>query len=96
MRILFKIFAAPSVVILTISWAMLVFLFAWAELILEYVSGATMLIAIALFVTGQTTGGIVLAVVAFLLSPIGLPLIASWLIDKVADLNNALKNFITS
>jgi len=96
MRIVLKILAAPFVVVLTISWAFLVFLFCWAETILQFVSGIAGLAALALFIMGQTTGGIVFAVLAFLISPVGLPLVAKWLIDKLDDLNDALKDFITT
>jgi len=96
MRIILKIIAAPFVVVLTISWVVLVFLFCWAEMILNFASGISMLLAIVLFIIGQTTGGIVFTVIAFLISPVGLPAIAKWLIDKLDDLNDALKEFIAA
>ena len=96
MRIFLKILAAPLVVVLTISWAVLVFLFCWAETILQIASGISGLLAIILFITGQTTGGIVFGVIAFLICPLGLPAIAKWLIDKIGDMNDALKDFITA
>ena len=96
MRIILKILAAPFVVVLTVSWAILVFVFCWAETILEIASGLSGLLALILFITGQTTGGIVFAVIAFLISPVGLPAIAGWLIDRLDDMNGALKTFITT
>jgi len=96
MRIILKILAAPFVVVLTVSWALLIFVFCWAETLLQYVSGIAGLIALVLFIMGQTTGGIVFAVIAFLISPVGLPAIAKWLIDRLDDMNDALKNFITT
>jgi len=74
----------------------LVFLFCWAEVILNFLSGIAGLIAILMLVFGQTTGGIVFFVIAFLISPVGLPAIAKWLIDKIDDLNDILKDFITT
>jgi len=96
MRIILKILAAPFVVALTVSWALLVFVFCWAEMILQYVSGIAGLVSLILFIIGQTTGGIVFIVIAFLISPVGIPAIAKWLIDKLDDLNDALKCFITT
>ena len=96
MRIVLKILAAPFVVALTVSWAFLVFLSCFAETVLQYVSGIAGLVALALFIMGQTTGGGVFAVIAFLISPVGIPAVAKWLIDKLDDLNDALKCFITS
>ena len=94
MRIILKILAAPFIVILTILWAVLVFVFCWAETILQYVSGLVGVIAILLFFMGQTTGGIVFIIIAFLISPVGIPAIANWLIDKLDDINDALKSFM--
>ena len=96
MRIILKILAAPFVVVLTILWAVLVFLFAWAKTIVEILSGLVMICAIILFISGQTTNGIIFAILAFLMSPLGIPAIAEWLINKLGDLNNALKNFMTT
>ena len=96
MRIILKILAAPFVVALTVSWVLLVFVFCWAEMILQYVSGLAGLVALILFIIGQTTGGVVFLVIAFLISPVGLPAVAKWLIDKLNDLNDALKCFITT
>ena len=96
MRIIGKILAAPFVVALTVLWAVLVFVFCWAEQILKFASGISGLLAIILFITGQTTGGIVFAIIAFLISPVGLPAIAEWLINRLSDLNAALRCFITT
>jgi len=96
MRIFLKILAAPFVVVLTISWAVMVFLFCWAETILKVLSGIVLLICIVMLIAGQTSDGIVFGVIAFLISPVGVPALAKWLIDKLGDLNATLKCFITS
>ena len=96
MRFFLKVLAAPFVIVLTILWALMVFLFCWAAAVLNFVSGIAGLIAIVLFISGQTTAGIVIAVIAFLISPVGIPAIARWLIDKIEDLNDTLKCFITA
>ena len=96
MRIILKILAAPFVVVLTVLWAVLVFLFAWGETILKLLSGISGLVAIVMFIAGQTTTGIFFSVIAFLISPVGIPAISRWLIDKLDDLNDALKRFITA
>ena len=96
LKVITKIIAAPLVVVLTISWAFLIFVFCWFETILNFVSGIVAIIAIVLLFTGHTTGGIMFFVTAFLISPVGLPAIAKWLIDGLDVLNDALKCFITS
>ena len=94
MTIVLKILAAPLIALLTVSWALLVFVFALATKILNYLSGLAGLAAIIFFIAGQTTNGIVFAIVSLLISPVGIPAIAGWLIDKLDDLNYTLKCFI--
>jgi len=96
MRTILKIIAAPFVVLLTILWAVLVFVCNLAGKLLGIASGIAGLCAIVMLIAGQTAGGITLAVIAFLVSPVGIPAIAEWLIDKLGDLNGALKSFITN
>ena len=96
MRILFKILAAPFVVVLTVSWAVLFFVFCFAETILSWVSALAGILAIVFFIAGMIPNGIVFAVLAFLVSPVGLPAVANWLIDRLGDMNSSLKHFITT
>jgi len=94
MRIILKILAAPFVAVLTVLWAVLTFLFCYAVVVLEIISGIGVLLAVALFIMGQNVGGIVFLITSFLISPLGIPRIAGWLLDKMDDLNDALKDFI--
>ena len=96
MRIILKIIAAPFVIILTPTVALLTFLFCYAVAALNIISGiATLLGAVMLFAY-SVTNGVIILVIAFLLSPLGIPAIAEWLIDKLDDVNYSLKNFIVS
>jgi hypothetical protein len=96
MRIIFKIFAIPFVIILTPLVALLTFLFCYAVIVLYIISGIGVLLGVVGLITGQTTNGLILLGIAFLISPFGIPAIASWLVSKLDDLNYSLKNFITS
>ena len=95
MRILLKIIAAPFVVVLTVLAAIITFLFCVGGALCYVACVGVTLLAIVAFITGQTTGGIAGLVIAFLISPFGLPAIADWLIEKLHDLNFALRDFIT-
>lgn len=95
MKIIFKIIAAPFVVILTLLVPFLWFVFCYASTVLYIVSGIGVLLSVALFIMGQTLGGGVFLFLAFLLSPFGIPKIAEWLVDRLSDLNYSLRNFIT-
>lgn len=96
MRIILKFLAAPFVVILTVLAAVITFLFCVAGAVCGVASIGITLLAIVAFIAGQMTGGIVCLVIAFLVSPFGIPAIADWLIEKLHSLNFALRDFITS
>ena len=71
------------------------FLFCMATAVFVVACVVLTLLAVALFISGQTLGGIVFLVLAFLISPYGIPAIAEWLVDKLHNLNFALRGFIT-
>ena len=84
--IVLKILAAPFVVVLTVLAAVVSFLFCMATAVFVVACVVLTLLAVALFISGQTLGGIVFLVLAFLISPYGIPAIAEWLVDKLHNL----------
>ena len=73
--IVLKILAAPFVVVLTVLAAVVSFLFCMATAVFVVACVVLTLLAVALFISGQTLGGIVFLVLAFLISPYGIPAI---------------------
>lgn len=90
-----KILAAPVVATLTLLATMVSFLFCVAGAVCVVGCVVLTLLTLVLFIGGQTLGGIVFLVLAFLISPYGIPAIAEWLVDKLHSLNYALWGFIT-
>lgn len=94
MRILLKILAAPLVAVLT--------LFVWICTILLYCTGMILglaafvvaLLGVAVLITYSPQNGIILLVIAFLISPMGLPTAAAWLLGKVQNLRYAIQDRI--
>ena len=96
MRFVLKIFAAPFVLVLTLAVGVLSFLFSlasWAFNILSLLCVVTALFA--WFIEGDTAWGVQGLIIAFCVSPFGLPAVAEWLICKLDGLNYSLKCFIT-
>ena len=89
--IVLKILAAPVMVALSLLAAIVTFLFAVCELGCIVLT----LLSLILFIGGQTVGGIVFLVLAFLVSPFGVPAIAEWLVDRLHSAKFALRDFIT-
>ncbi len=95
MRLIFKIFALPFLLVLSLLAAVLMFLFDVAGWFLSLASGILAVIAVGLFVLQhQPVGGVAFLVLAFLLSPYELPAIAEFLIGLLDELNYSLRRFI--
>ena len=97
MRLIFKIFALPFLLVLSLLAAVLMFLYDVAGWFLSLASGILAVIAVGLFVLQhQPVGGVAFLVLAFLLSPYGLPAVAEFLIGLLDELTYSLRRFITS
>ena len=96
MRIILKILVAPFVLALTLTVAILIFLHGIAGAILDALCGLMVLFSLfALFIEKDTAYGWQGMVIAFCISPVGLPAVAEWLIVKLDDFNDSLKCFMT-
>lgn len=94
MRLLLKALAAPIVVLLTVFvWlcALLLNLSAFAFGLAGTMVG---LLGLAVLVTYSVQNGIILLVIAFLVSPFGLPMLAVRLLGFLQDANYTLRDFI--
>ena len=92
--IVLKILAAPVMVALSLLAAMVTFLFCVASAVCELGCIVLTLLSLILFIGGQTVGGIVFLVLAFLVSPFGVPAIAEWLVNKLHSLKFTAKSFM--
>ena len=96
MRIIFKILAAPFVLVLTLLVAMLSFLLSLSAGLLSILASVLGLLSVLmLFVEKDISTGIAGLLMAFAISPFGLPALAGWLLAKLDELNGSLRGFIT-
>ncbi len=96
MRLLFKILAVPLVVILAVGTALLAFLCGVGEWLLNIASGLIVILAIGFFIDKQFTNGGIALLMAFVCSPVGLPAVAGWMVEKLVALDYSLRQFITT
>ena len=83
MKFLLKILFAPVIVILTLTiwlFALVLRLSAWVFGIIGTILG---LLGLAILLLDSVTNGIIVLVIAFLVSPIGLPMVAAWTIGQM-------------
>lgn len=95
MRIILKVIAAPFVLALTLIVAVLNFSVSLAYWVFSILSLIVAVCSVFDLFRGDTAQGLYWLVVAFIVSPFGLPAVAGWLIDRLDDLNYSLKSFIT-
>ena len=94
LKCLLMIVTAPVVLVLT--------LFVWLCMGLIYISGLVLgllstviaLLGVAVFITYSPQNGAILLIMAFLISPMGLPLAAIWLLRKVQSLKFAIQDWV--
>ena len=94
LKCLLMIVTAPVILVLT--------LFVWLCTGLIYISGLVLgllstviaLLGVAVLITYSPQNGVILLVMAFLISPMGLPLAAIWLLGKVQSLKFAIQDWV--
>ena len=94
LKCLLMIVTAPVILVLT--------LFVWLCTGLIYISGLVLgllstviaLLGVAVLITYSPQNGAILLVMAFLISPMGLPLAAIWLLGKVQSLKFAIQDWV--
>ena len=96
LKCLLMIVTAPVILVLT--------LFVWLCTGLIYISGLVLgllstviaLLGVAVLITYSPQNGVILLVMAFLISPMGLPLAAIWVLGKVQSLKFAIQDWVYS
>ena len=94
MRLLLKVLTAPVILALTLFVWLCAGLVYISGLMLEIVSMVLGLLGVAVLITYSPQNGIILMMLAFLVSPYGLPLLAIWLLGKVQDLRYAIQDAV--
>ena len=94
MRFVLKILTAPIIVLLTL----IVWIFSALLLCSTFVFGLAStlvgILGVAVLITTSVQNGIILLVIAFLVSPMGLPMIAAWLIRQMQNLRYAIQDSV--
>ena len=92
MKIILKILAAPIVVALTLLvWVCSALLYCSA-FVFGLAGTVIGILALLILLSGSVQNALILAVIAFLVSPMGLPMAAAWLGGKVQVLRYAIQD----
>ena len=94
MRLILKLLAFPFVLLTGILYGFCKFLLLASGAVLGILSGIVFLGALVLFFIAGFWQGVSWLVIAFLISPYGLPMAAAWLVGIIGGANSALKDFV--
>lgn len=92
LKLVLKIAMAPVILVLTLFIWLCAGLVYVSGLVLGIISAVIALLGVAVLITYSPQNGIILLLMAFLISPVGLPLAAIWLLGKVQDLKFAIQD----
>ena len=96
MRLLFKILSLPFILITWVLYGVCKLIVLISGMFLGILAGLALIAAVVLFVKVDVMTGSIVLIVAFLISPYGIPKLAAWLTGKLGGLNYALRDFVTS
>ena len=94
LKLLLKILVAPVILALTLFVWLCAGLVYLSGLVLGLISMVIALLGVAVLLTCSLQNGIILLVMAFLISLFGLPMAAIWLLGKVQDLKLVIQDLV--
>ena len=94
MRLIFKLLAFPFVLVTGLLYLVCKFLVIASGAVLGILSGIVFLASLVLFFAAGFWPGLSWLVIAFLISPYGLPMAAAWLVGMIGGANHALRDFV--
>lgn len=93
-RFVLRILLAPIVLLLTIIIFVLALLLAISTRALAVVSSLGVTLSLLLFITGDHKNGGIFLLLAWLISPLGLPMIAEWLWKGLDNIRGVMWRFV--
>lgn len=94
LKLILKIMIAPVILLLTLAIWICVGLVYVSGLVLSLVSMVFVLLGVGVLVTYSPQNGLILLMIAYLLSPFGLPKLAFWMLGKVQDLKFVIQDLV--
>jgi len=95
MKFILKILLAPMVYVMYLLILFLTFVLSLSTVILNIAATLIGMLAVFAMITESVSNGIVMLVIAWMLSPVGLPMFAGWLLEKAESLRTGqIRNII--
>ena len=91
MKLIFKILTVPVTLAIDLFTLICIGIISCSAMLLRLVSGIIGILGIAGLVTYSPKNGLILLTIAFLFSPMGLPMIAVWALGRLQNISCLLK-----
>jgi len=92
MKLIFKNLTAPVTLAIDLFSLICIGIISCSAMLLRLVSGIIGILGIAVLVTYSPKNGLILLTIAFLFSPMGLPMIAVWILSVLQGMSGMLKS----
>lgn len=91
MKAILKVLTFPIVLILDLFTWICVGLISCSAILFKLASAILAILAVAVLITYSVQNGLILLTLAFLVSPLGLPMIAVWLLTGLQKISGSIK-----
>lgn len=91
MKAILKVLTFPIVLILDLFTWICVGLISCSAILFKLASAILAILAVAVLITYSVQNGLILLTLAFLVSPLGLPMIAVWLLGGLQNISGSIK-----
>ena len=91
MKAILKVLTFPIVLILDLFTWICVGLISCSAILFKLASAILTILAVAVLITYSVQNGLILLTLAFLVSPLGLPMIAVWLLSGLQKISGSIK-----
>ncbi len=93
MKLIFKILTVPVTLAIDLFTLICIGIISCSAMLLRLVSGLIGILGIAVLVTYSPKNGLILLTIAYLVSPMGVSMIAVWLLGGLQSISRTLKYF---
>ena len=93
MKLIFKILTVPVTLAIDLFSLICIGIISCSAMLLRLVSGIIGILGIAVLVTYSPKNGLILLTIEYLVSPMGVPMIAVWLLGGLQSISRTLKYF---
>lgn len=91
MKIILKILLAPFILVLDLFTWTCIGLISCSSILFQLTSSVFSILGVAVLITYSVKNGLILLTIAFLVSPMGLPMLAVWLLGSIQNISLFLK-----